>query len=67
MEPNSGITIETLIRARYPLIYVVSFEELRVERELTRITEDRKKQLYKWSITNGLETPDGSFLSDFIS
>lgn len=27
---NSAKTIETLIRARYPLIYVVSFEEQRV-------------------------------------
>ena len=65
MKNNSGITIETLIRARYPLIYVVSFEEGRVDEELSRITDNRKKQLFKWSITNGLETPDGSFLSDF--
>ena len=65
MKNNSGITIETLIRARYPLIYVVSFEEGRVDEELARITENRNKQLFKWSITNGLETPDGSFLSDF--
>lgn len=65
MENKSGITIETLIRARYPLIYVVSFEEARVEAELKKITQNRKKQLFKWSITNGLETPDGTFLSDF--
>ncbi len=65
MKSSSGITIETLIRARYPLIYVVSFEEGRVEEELCRITEERKKQLYEWSITNGLETPDGTSLSEF--
>lgn len=65
MENNSGIAIETLIRARYPLIYVVSFEENRVESELLRITQNRKKQIYKWSITNGLENPDGSFLGEF--
>ena len=65
MKNNSGITIETLIRARYPLIYVVSFEEGRVDEELSCITANRKKQLFKWSITNGLETPDGSFLSEF--
>ena len=46
MENNSGIAIETLIRARYPLIYVVSFEENRVESELLRITQNRKKQIY---------------------
>lgn len=65
MENNSGIAIETLIRARYPLIYVVSFEENRVESELLRITQNRKKQIYKWSITDGLENPDGSFLGEF--
>lgn len=65
MKNNSGITIETLIRARYPLIYVVSFEESRVDDEMSRITKDRKKELYKWSITKGLEMPDGSLLSDF--
>lgn len=65
MENNSGMIIETLIRARYPLVYVVSFEENRVESELLRITQNRKKQIYKWSITNGLENPDGSFLGEF--
>ena len=65
MKNNSGITIETLIRARYPLSYVVSFEESRVDDEMSRITKDRKKELYKWSITKGLEMPDGSLLSDF--
>ena len=65
MKTSSGIAIETLIRARYPLIYVVSFEENRVDEELSLITSARKKQIFKWTITNGLETPDGSFLSDF--
>lgn len=65
MECNSGVAIETLIRARYPLIYVVSFEESRVDEELKQIIQSRKKQLFKWTITNGLETPDGTFLSDF--
>jgi len=65
MENNSGITIETLIRARYPLIYVVSFEEGRVEEELSRITNNRKKQIYRWSITKGLEMPDSTTLSEF--
>lgn len=32
---------------------------------MLRITQNRKKQIYKWSITNGLENPDGSFLGEF--
>lgn len=62
---DSGDEIEVLVRARYPLIYVVSFEELRVEQRLRDITASRKKQLYNWTITNGLEMPDGSLITDF--
>jgi SpoVK/Ycf46/Vps4 family AAA+-type ATPase len=61
---DSGNKIEILIRARYPLVYVVSFEEGRVDRRLKEITESRKKQLFNWTITNGLEFPDGSWITD---
>ncbi len=64
IERDSGIMIETLIRARYPLVYVVSFEEGRVDRRLTAITDARKKQLFNWTITNGLELPDGSSITE---
>lgn len=60
----SGTRIETLIRARYPLIYVVSFEENRVDTSLRNLADSRKKQLFSWSITNGLELPDGSFITE---
>jgi SpoVK/Ycf46/Vps4 family AAA+-type ATPase len=63
-ERDSGIIIETLIRARYPLVYVVSFEEGRVDKRLTAITDARKKQLFNWTITNGLELPDGSSITE---
>jgi SpoVK/Ycf46/Vps4 family AAA+-type ATPase len=61
---DSGIMIETLIRARYPLIYVVSFEERRVIKRLNAITDERKKQLFSWTITKGLELADGSSISE---
>ena len=61
---NSAKTIETLIRARYPLIYVVSFEEQRVLANLKKVTVARNKKLLCWSITEGLETDDGSFLTE---
>jgi hypothetical protein len=56
METNqeSGAAIEILTRARYPLIYVVSFEEGRVGRRLKVLTDGRKQQLFNWTITNGL-------------
>jgi SpoVK/Ycf46/Vps4 family AAA+-type ATPase len=61
---DSGNKIEVLIRARYPLIYVVSYEEGRVCRRLKEITDARKKQLYSWTITNGLELPDGTHITE---
>ncbi|HEY3333090.1 MAG TPA: AAA family ATPase [Capsulimonadaceae bacterium] len=46
--------LETLIRARYPIIYVVSWEEERVDEALRTIAADRSKKLFQWTITNGL-------------
>jgi SpoVK/Ycf46/Vps4 family AAA+-type ATPase len=63
-ENDSAKTIETLMRARYPLIYVVSFEEGRVCRALKTTTDARKKELAVWSITEGLRMSDGSFITE---
>ncbi len=46
--------LEVLIRARYPIIYVVSWEEERVERCLRKIADARNKRLNLWTITEGL-------------
>ncbi len=46
--------LEVLIRARYPIIYVVSWEEERVEQCLREIAAKREKQLYVWTITQGI-------------
>ncbi len=46
--------IETLIRARYPIIYIVSWEEGRVERRLAGIAKKRNKKLFTWSCTRGI-------------
>jgi ATP-dependent 26S proteasome regulatory subunit len=46
--------LEVLVRARYPIIYVVSWEEERVERCLAKIAEKRGKKLLIWTITQGL-------------
>jgi SpoVK/Ycf46/Vps4 family AAA+-type ATPase len=64
MNKDSGAMIEILIRARYPLVYVVSYEEARVGSRLKEITGERKKQLFNWTITNGLEIPDGSWITE---
>jgi SpoVK/Ycf46/Vps4 family AAA+-type ATPase len=61
---DSAQTIEVLIRARYPLIYIVSFEEGRVTESLKTIAEARKKDLAVWTITAGLELSDGSWVTE---
>ncbi|MHB0999862.1 MAG: AAA family ATPase [Armatimonadota bacterium] len=46
--------IETLIRARYPIIYIVSWEEQRVMDALKDIAAERGKRILYWSITQGM-------------
>ena len=54
--PSSKVDneISTLIRARYPIIYVVSWEERRVEDAIAQIARPDKK-LYTWSATSGIQ------------
>ena len=51
---RTNIEIETLIRARYPIIYIVSWEEKRVEEALRTIASSRGKKIYGWTITQGM-------------
>ncbi len=53
-------TIETLVRARYPILYVVSPEEARVHELLEGIAERRQKSLFEWSCTGGLTASGAS-------
>ncbi len=46
--------LDVLIRARYPIIYVVSWEEERVEQCLREIAEAPKKNLFVWTVTQGI-------------
>ncbi|MBE0534831.1 MAG: AAA family ATPase [Phycisphaerae bacterium] len=46
--------LEVLVRARYPLIYVVTWEEQRLLRQVADIATRLDKKLFEWSITTGL-------------
>jgi len=46
--------LEVLIRARYPLIYLRTYEEERVEQIVARIGKERDKVVYCWSISRGI-------------
>jgi ATP-dependent 26S proteasome regulatory subunit len=60
--PNPvDLELETLIRARYPIIYIVSWEEKRVEDALRAITARRGKRIYTWTVTQGMVlSPSGT-------
>lgn len=46
--------LNTLTRAKYPIIYIVSWEERRIEDVLRQVAIDRRKKLYGWTLTNGI-------------
>lgn len=53
--------IDILIRSRYPLIYIVSYEEQRVENSLISIAQKRNKKYYFWTFSEGLHAGQGVF------
>jgi len=55
MANRSAEELEVLIRARYPVIYVVSWEEARVEDALAQIARRREKKLFLWSVARGIQ------------
>ena len=55
---NFSQEVETLIRARYPILYVQSSEEARLQSVIAEIAQRRQKQLYEWSCSSGL-LPNG--------
>jgi len=46
--------IETLIRARYPILYIISSEELRVQELIVDIAKKRQKKVFEWSYSTGI-------------
>lgn len=46
--------LEILIRSRYPVINVISYEEQRVLSHLSEIASRRSKKLYTWSLNTGI-------------
>lgn len=56
---NFLLQIQILLRARYPVIYLVSHEEQRVLRALDKIAEVEHKKVLVWSSTVGLSSQEG--------
>jgi hypothetical protein len=58
---NLQAEIETLIRARYPILYIVSSEETRVQGTVAEIALRRQKKIFEWSFSTGI-VPGGTSL-----
>src|SRR5262245_32998357 len=56
--------IEDLVKAHYPLLYVVSSEEKRVEEALKKVAKNRERKLITWSITEGFTFTDTGSMQD---
>jgi ATP-dependent 26S proteasome regulatory subunit len=52
--PKQMSEIEVLIRARYPLIYVITWEEQRLLKHVMKIGARLGKSVFEWSVTTGL-------------
>lgn len=47
--------IDTLIRARYPILYLLTHEEARLEALLVSLARKQNKPLFIWTVTSGLK------------
>jgi hypothetical protein len=46
--------LEILIRARYPILYLISSEEMRVQGLVVEIARKRQKKVFEWSYSTGI-------------
>jgi ATP-dependent 26S proteasome regulatory subunit len=51
---NFSQEIDTLIRARYPILYVITSEEARLETVILEIAGQRQKKVFAWSCSTGM-------------
>jgi SpoVK/Ycf46/Vps4 family AAA+-type ATPase len=59
-QPRFVQELDTLVRARYPLIYLVSWEEQRLDAILDELAKRHSKALVGWSVTKGLRRLGGT-------
>jgi hypothetical protein len=59
-EPGFLRDLDVLVRARYPLVTLVTSEEQRVEAVLARLAETHGKALLGWSATSGMHRIGGA-------
>jgi SpoVK/Ycf46/Vps4 family AAA+-type ATPase len=60
---NFQSELETLIRARYPILYIISNEEMRVQQLVLEIARKRQKKVFEWSCSMGMVPAGASIQS----
>src|SRR5512137_2239166 len=60
---NFQAEIETLICARYPILYVITSEEMRAQQILVEIATRRKKKVFEWTYSSGIVPAGASIQS----
>ena len=60
---NFQTEIETLIRARYPILYLITSEEMRVQKLLIEIAMRRQKKVFEWTYSSGIVPAGASIQS----
>src|SRR5512133_3868592 len=58
--PGFARELDTLVRARYPLVYLVTWEEQRLDAHLDQLAQQHGKALWSWTITKGLRRTGGA-------
>ena len=51
---NFQTEIETLIRARYPILYIITSEEARVQELIMEVAKKRQKKVFEWTFSTGI-------------
>jgi SpoVK/Ycf46/Vps4 family AAA+-type ATPase len=59
-QPRFLRELDTMIRARYPLLWLVTWEEQRVEALLSDLARAHGKDLLEWTVTRGLSALSGT-------
>ena len=60
---NFQTELETLIRARYPILYVITSEEMRAQQIVLEIAARRQKKVFEWTYSSGIVPAGASIQS----
>ena len=67
LNPEADMTfqseLEILVRARYPILYIITSEEMRVQNLVVEIARKRQKKVFEWSCTTGIVAAGSSIQS----